>query len=90
MVSRQLEFRGISVPYLSMYFEELGARKLTETFPIDFEGSSWKAQIISEKTIQFTANFKVNAVQILFAAENDDLLEQLLKNYRYKTIRVGG
>ena len=90
MISKELEFRGIPLLSLNMYFEELGATKLTETFPIEFEGSNWRAQIISEKTIRFTANFKVNSVQIYFAAENDDVLAQLIKNYRYKTIRIGG
>ncbi|MCL6573318.1 MAG: hypothetical protein K6T88_16815 [Bacillus sp. (in: Bacteria)] len=90
MKSRDLEFRGINREHLGMYFEELGAKQLTNTFPYLYEAEGWSGQILSEEKIAFTAVFIVNAVHVRFSAENDNLLKELLKNYRYKTTRIGG
>ncbi len=90
MAAKELEFRGIPLASHIMYFEQLGARMLTEHPPIFFEGSNWQAEIKSETTITFTAKFKVNAVLIRFSADNEETLDQLIKNYLYKTTRVGG
>ena len=90
MVSKQLEFRGISLSHLGMYFEELGAEKVTDTFPYLFKAINWRAEIQSEDVITITSNFKVNRIMILFTAESEEILAQVIKNYRYKTTRVGG
>ena len=90
MFLRDLEFRGINRNHLEMYFEELGAEKITNSFPITYKAEGWSGQIINEKEIAFTASFKVNAVQIRFSAESKSALEELIKNYRYKTTRIGG
>lgn len=73
-----------------MYFEELGGRLITDSFPFVYEADSWRAEILSEDELAFTKTFIVNAVHIRFAAESLEDLEQLIKNYRYKTTRVGG
>ncbi|WP_226643432.1 hypothetical protein [Mesobacillus subterraneus] len=90
MVDRILEFRGINRDHLGMYFEELGGRLVTDSFPFVYEGDSWRANILSEDELAFTKTFIVNAVHIRFEAESLEELEQLIKNYRYKTTRVGG
>lgn len=90
MVSRELEFRGINRNHLGMYFEELGGTQKTDNFPILYKGNSWSGEILQEKEIAFTPNFKVNAVQVRFTAQGEDELEELIKRYRYKTTRVGG
>lgn len=90
MVDRILEFRGINRDHLGMYFEELGGRLLTDSFPFVYESEGWSAEILSEDELAFTKTFIVNAVHIRFAAETMEELEQLIKNYRYKTTRVGG
>lgn len=90
MVDRVLEFRGINRDHLGMYFEELGGRLVTDSFPFVYEGDSWRAEILSEDELAFTKTFIVNAVHIRFEAESLEELEQLIKNYRYKTTRVGG
>ncbi|MBT2693213.1 hypothetical protein [Bacillus sp. ISL-55] len=90
MVDRILEFRGINREHLGMYFEELGGRLVTDSFPFVYEAESWKAEILSENELTFTKTFIVNAVHIRFAAESVEDLDQLIKNYRYKTTRVGG
>ncbi|MBT2678981.1 hypothetical protein J7E38_08205 [Bacillus sp. ISL-35] len=90
MVDRILEFRGINRDHLGMYFEELGGRLMTDSFPFVYEADSWIAEILSEDELAFTKTFIVNAVHIRFEAESQDELEQLIKNYRYKTTRVGG
>jgi len=90
MVDRILEFRGINREHLGMYFEELGGRLVTASFPFVYEAEGWRAEILSEDELAFTKTFIVNAVHIRFAAESLDELEQLIKNYRYKTTRVGG
>jgi hypothetical protein len=90
MVDRILEFRGINREHLGMYFEELGGRLLTGSFPFVYEAEGWRAEILSEDELAFTKTFIVNAVHIRFAAESLEDLEQLIKNYRYKTTRVGG
>lgn len=73
-----------------MYFEELGGRLVTDSFPFVYEGDSWRADILSEDELAFTKTFIVNAVHIRFEAESQEDLDQLIKNYRYKTTRVGG
>ncbi|MFL6518442.1 MAG: hypothetical protein ACJ8GL_10220 [Bacillus sp. (in: firmicutes)] len=90
MVIRDLEFRGIRIEHLGMYFEELGAKAITNTFPYIYEAENWCGQILSEEEISFTSSFKVNAVQVRFCANEVYALEQLIKNYRYKTTRIGG
>ncbi|MFL6560527.1 MAG: hypothetical protein ACJ8MO_30995 [Bacillus sp. (in: firmicutes)] len=38
MEVRDLEFRGINREHLGMYFQELGAKQMTDTFPYIYEG----------------------------------------------------
>jgi hypothetical protein len=90
MAEKLLEFRGINLKHLGTYFEELGGRLATNSFPYRYEGSGWRAEILSEEEIAFTKTFVVNAVHIRFAANSLEELEQLIKKYRYKTTRVGG
>lgn len=90
MVSRNLEFRGINRQHLGMYFEELGGELTTNTFPLIYKGDHWIGEIVSEEELVITRTFKVNAVQVRFAAETETQLEELIKQYRYKTTRVGG
>lgn len=90
MADRILEFRGINRDHLGMYFEELGGSLMTDSFPYVYEGERWRGEILSEDELAFTKTFIVNAVHIRFEAESQDDLEQLIKNYRYKTTRVGG
>jgi hypothetical protein len=90
MVSMELEFRGINLSDLGAYFEALGGRLVTEDFPYVYVGESWRGEILSEEELSFTSVFKVNAVKIRFAAETDPVLEDLIRNYRLKTFRVGG
>jgi hypothetical protein len=90
MASKELEFRGIKMSHLGTYFEELGAEKKSDSFPFLFKSLSWKAEIISEEIITITSSFHVNAIMIRFTADNDEILEQLIRNYRQKTTRVGG
>jgi hypothetical protein len=85
-----MEFRGINVSHLGMYFEELGAVRKTDSMPLLYETSSWSAEILSEEELSFTKIFKVNAVHICFRAETETALAELIKNYRYKTTRIGG
>lgn len=87
MVSKELEFRGIRREHLEEYFEELGAEKVTD---FTFKSENWSGQILSEEEITFTTVFKVNAVKIRFQASNTATLDNLIKNYRYKTTRIGG
>lgn len=90
MADKELEFRGINRGHLAMYFEELGAKQVTDTFPYVFTGDGWSGQILSEKEISFTASFIVNAVRVRFEAENEAALLELVKKYRFKTTRIGG
>jgi hypothetical protein len=92
MVSRELEFRGINCTHLGIYFEELGGRLVSESesFPFIYEGEGWRGEVVSEEELSFTSVFKVNAVLVRFVAESDAELEELIKNYRFKTFRVGG
>ncbi|OCA88092.1 hypothetical protein A8F94_09745 [Bacillus sp. FJAT-27225] len=85
-----LEFRGINLNHLGMYFEELGAVRKTDSMPLVYDAGDWSGEILSEQELSFTKTFKVNAVHIRFKAETEDVLTELIKNYRYKTTRVGG
>ncbi|KAA9027562.1 hypothetical protein [Niallia endozanthoxylica] len=87
---KELEFRGISLRHLGMYLEELGGEKSNHSFPVCYNGGNWKAEILSEEEIAFTAVFKVNAVHIRFQAENNEILEELIIKFRKKTFRAGG
>jgi hypothetical protein len=90
MKEKMLEFRGIHIDQLKMYLEELGGRRLSDSFPYKYQGESWSACIQKEQEIVFTAAFKVNAVFIHFKAEDNKILEDVLKKYRLKTFRAGG
>ncbi|MEH7097547.1 hypothetical protein [Neobacillus vireti] len=90
MAEIDLEFRGIHIDHLGMYFQELGAIQVTDTFPLIYEAEGWSGQILSEEELAFTAIFKVNAVRVRFIAEDEDTLNEVMKNYRYKTTRIGG
>lgn len=90
MIEKTLEFRGIVLSHLCMYFEELGGAKVTGDLPIRYKGAEWSAEILSEEELSFTKTFKVNAVHIRFRAETEEALADLLKKYRYKTTRIGG
>lgn len=90
MIIRDLEFRGINREHLGMYFEELGAKKITDSFPYVYQAEGWSGQILTEEEISFTSVFKVNAVQIRFSAKDVYTLDELIKKYRYKTTRIGG
>lgn len=86
----ELEFRGINRKHLGMYFEELGGKQITDSFPYVYMADGWSGQILKEAEITFTPVFKVNTVQIRFIADDDNTLNELLKNYRFKTTRIGG
>jgi hypothetical protein len=90
VVNRELEFRGINRKHLGIYFEELGGKQLTDFFPIIFEHLNWRAEILNEKEISLTNIIKVNQIHIRFHAKDEDTLQELIKNYRYKTTRIGG
>ncbi|OLS40426.1 hypothetical protein [Bacillus sp. MRMR6] len=90
MAVLDLEFRGIRVEHLGMYFEELGGKSVTKSFPYIYEGKGWSGHILTEEELTITSTFKVNAVQIKFIAEDENTLQELVKNYRVKTRRIGG
>jgi hypothetical protein len=93
MVSnKELEIRGIPLAQLRQYLIDLGGRlvKDCDSFPIVYEGDGWKGELLSEDELMFTSVFRVNAVKISFSAVSEEQLEGLIKNYRYKTFRVGG
>jgi len=87
---KQLEFRGIKREHLGVYFEELGAKRVTDRFPFVYAANDWTGEIVSEQEITFTSSFKVNAVTVRFHAKDQIELAELIKNYRYKTTRIGG
>lgn len=90
MAVKELEFRGIPLDHLKMYFQELGGEQATDLFPFIYNGDGWSAHILREEEIAFTTVFKVNAVKIRFIAKNEETLEEILKRYRRKTFRAGG
>ena len=87
MESQTLEFRGINSSHLRQYFVELGGKPSTQNIYI---GNGWSGAILSEGEVAFTSVFIVNTVQIRFNAETKQELEHLIKQYRYKTTRIGG
>lgn len=90
MHRQELEFRGINRNHLGMYFVELGGKQMTNEFPYVFKNDQWCGEIVSEEEISITSTFKVNAVRIQFKAADSSTLEQLIKNFRVKTTRIGG
>jgi hypothetical protein len=92
MFSRELEFRGIPLAQLGQYLEDLGGRLVTDSdvFPFVYKGDGWRGELLTEDELAFTSVFRVNAVKIKFSAVSEEQLEGLIKNYRYKTFRVGG
>jgi hypothetical protein len=90
--NRELEIRGIPLAQLGQYLEELGGRLVMDcdTFPFVYEGDGWRGELLSEEELVFTSVFRVNAVKIRFSAVTEEQLDQLIKDYRFKTFRVGG
>lgn len=90
MVSRELEFRGININHLKLYFEELGGILLADQFPFVYRGEGWSGEIGSEGQLTFTPAFKVNVVKVRFTADSDGALQEIIRKYRLKTTRIGG
>jgi hypothetical protein len=92
VIHRELEIRGIPLAQLGEYLEDLGGRLVADSniFPFVYEGDGWRGELLSEDELVFTSVFKVNAVFIRFSAETEEKLKTLIKNYRFKTTRVGG
>jgi hypothetical protein len=91
-INQELEIRGIPLAQLGEYLKDLGGRLVTDcdTFPFIYEGDGWKGELLSEDELAFTSVFRVNVVMIRFSAISEEQLDRLIKNYRYKTFRVGG
>jgi hypothetical protein len=92
-INRELEIRGIPRTQLGEYLEDLGGRLVltdSDAFPFVYEGDGWKGELLSEDEIAFTSVFRVNVVKIRFSAVFEEQLDKLIKNYRFKTFRVGG
>lgn len=89
MEMMEIEFRGIPVNQLQLYFEELDGERLSEDFPIVFEGRDWKGEISNEEEVNITSTLCVNAVHVTFTANEKKKLDELIKRYRKKTTRVG-
>jgi hypothetical protein len=87
---KDLEFRGIHRNHLLLYFEELGGKLVTDSFPYIVKAEKWTGEILSEEELTITSTFKVNSVKIRFMAEEENILQELIKKYRYKTTRIGG
>lgn len=90
MAHRELEFRGINREHLIMYMEELGGILEPGRKPVCFQGKQWQMEIIHEGEITFTPVFKVNTMVIRFTADSNTLLDELIKQFRFKTTRIGG
>lgn len=90
MAEQTLEFRGIHLEHLMIYFIELGAVKQTFEFPFVFQGPDWQANILSENHVRFTPVFIVNAVFIRFGAPTEEILQDVITAFRRKTFRAGG
>jgi hypothetical protein len=90
LLAEELEFRGINRKSLCLYFIELGGTQITESFPYIFNGKEWSGQILAENELSITSTFKVNSIKVRFMAENREILDELIKKYRYKTTRIGG
>lgn len=90
--NRELEIRGIPLAQLGQYLEELGGRLVSDcdTFPFVYEGDGWRGELLSEDELVFTSVFRVNVVKIRFSAVIEEQLDRLIKDYRFKTFRVGG
>lgn len=88
--SETLEFRGMNRQQLGMYLEELGAVQSTDAFPFLYKSSDWSAEILKENIISLSSAFKVTSVLIQFAADDREILQQLLKKFRLKAFRIGG
>lgn len=88
MVNRELEFRGINRDHLIMYIEELGGT--LDPRGTVYQGEQWQMEIIHEGEITFTPVFKVNTMVIRFSAGSENKLEELIKQFRLKTTRIGG
>jgi hypothetical protein len=89
-MQKQLEFRGIHLTQLIDYINELGGEQISSEFPMHFTGPSWKIEISKEEMLEITSRFHVNAVFILFTAQTEDELAELIASFRKKTTRVGG
>lgn len=90
MLEKELEFRGIKLEHLDTYLIEIGGKKVSDTSPYVFYGDGWSARIISKNEILFTAAFKVETVTIRFSAQTEELLAEVIQQFRKKTFRAGG
>ena len=63
---------------------------MTIHFRLFIKGMNGVLDILREEELAFTTVFKVNAVFIRFFADHEEVLEEIIKKYRFKTTRTGG
>lgn len=90
MVEQTLEIRGIPLSQICTYLNELGGLQQTVTFPILFTNEDWSGEILYEVEVQITSRFSVNAIHIHFTSADEPILEEIIRNFRKKTMRIGG
>lgn len=90
LCKKVLEFRGIALQQIQLYFQELGGSRLSNHFPIHYQGENWCATILKEEELAFTSAFKVNSVPIEFKAETEEKLTEIIAQFRKKSFRAGG
>ncbi|MCF6092920.1 hypothetical protein L1765_02775 [Microaerobacter geothermalis] len=84
-MKRVLEFRGIPQHELKEYFHQLAISAKSEKL---FLGNGWSASLSEEGTLSF-GSLTIPVTYITFSGD-DKSVNEVIKEFRRKTMRAGG
>lgn len=93
MEVQKLQMRGINRRDIVRYLEEMGGTQLkgqvTETAGHTLVGHGWTC-FVAQETYFTWFQSQIPKVDVVFQAENADVMQTVLQKFRLKTLRAGG
>ncbi|MEB3101376.1 hypothetical protein [Ferviditalea candida] len=89
ITKKTLEIRGIYRKYLVHYLIELDGAKENSTPQLSFTGNGWTCTLSQEEYFTFLQS-QVPIVNVTLQAGNSEILDEIVRKFRFKTIRAGG
>lgn len=82
----RLSLRGIGVPIVTRYLEDLGA---VEIGPGLLAGQGWQVRVWQGEPFQLYA-IRVGVTELEFSGEDSAVVDKVVADFKQKAIRAGG
>lgn len=90
MVEEKLEIRGIARKEIMIYLQQLGtASEMINSTELIVKCDDWSCHVSAEDSFYMFHSI-IPKVYLRFIANDKQILETVLKNFRKKTFRAGG